>query len=78
MNAIHRKQVKVTEEFFAPANVTFGFQYARAELSVWYLSGDEPTTRYVVLGTGFERPSIKRLVASVCCDGFLVFHLCEL
>ena len=79
---IHRKQVEGGEVFSAPQNVTFGYQEHRHAFSVWYKSGDEVDTAYVILGTGHEfsdrRFSVFKLRASfVMPDGFHVFHLIE-
>jgi len=81
---IYHKPIKLGEPFLATANVTFGYQSARETFSVWFVAGQPENTSYIALGTGHETdaagrvPRIKRLVATVCVDGFHVFHLCEL
>ena len=58
MNAIYRTGIEVGVEFSAPFNVTFGWQQARQEFSVWHHAEDVGDARYTILGTGhgYRRP----------------------
>jgi hypothetical protein len=82
INEIWRREISKTDiaigsVFTAPKRITFGLQAARGALSVWFNANDPSDTAYVVLptGSGFDTPI--ELVATVCVDGFHVFHLCK-
>lgn len=57
--------------------VTFGYQAARREFSLWFEAGRPTTEDYIVVGTGTEEaPEGFSLVASTTLDdGFHTFHL---
>ena len=75
---IYRKTIEPLQRFKAPLNITVGFQFHRAQFSIWYSSGDEHNTNYILVPTGIEC-GIGTLINSVVMDdGFTVFHLLEL
>ena len=75
MNAIFRTNAPVGELFKAPSDVTFGFQSARGEFSVWHPSDAIPTDTYLIVGTGHEFADGELVATTVLPDGFMVFHL---
>ena len=76
--AIHRKQVSVHEAFYAPKNVTFGYQAARESFSVWFEEGAANDIEYTIVGTGDPIARPHKLRATATIDGFYTFHLVEL
>jgi hypothetical protein len=75
---IHRKEVIDPDKpFKAPKNVTFGWQNARQEFSVWYLDTDAHDTEYIIVGTGHPFLGGKLRQSFVMPDGFQVYHLIE-
>lgn len=76
---IHRTAVEAGVEFSAPENITFGYQPARNNFSVWFRAGHPATHRYIILGTGHEYDKPHDLLATVVLpDGFHTFHLCRI
>jgi len=74
-----RQPVPVGQVFMAPSQVTFDYQAARDEFSVWFTDSHahKELCRYVVVGTGHSLPEgAWELVASAQTgDGFHIFHL---
>lgn len=78
---IYRTSCPLGTIFSAPRNVTFGYQAARQEFSVWHLANEPADCQYIVVGTGHPLPvsPISQLVGSVTVeDGFHTFHLVRL
>lgn len=76
---IHRQPIpNMGVVFKGPSGpVTFGYQAARREFSLWYEAGSPMSYEYIVVGTGTTEAEVGfTLVASATMDdGFHTFHL---
>ena len=75
MKTIHRQGITNGHIFYAPRNVTFGWQESRQEFSVWFEAGALKDCLYEVVGTGHQFNDGELVASYVMSDGFHVFHL---
>lgn len=79
MITIFRTSVEAGKIFKGPKLVTFGWQSARDNFSIWHPDDAPFDSDYIIIGTGHDLPRGGILVAScVLPDGFHVFHLVKL
>ena len=75
---VHRMIAPLGKAFLAPKMVTFGYQQAREEFSLWYDSEASPDATYIVVGTGHDSPPYgpwELVATAVMPDGYHVLHL---
>jgi len=68
--------VEIGIQFRAPGNVTFGCKGNREGLYIWYDSGKESNTSYIVVGTDYKIPFDSWMIIGTAIEeAGLVWHL---